>query len=225
MRLSFDKLIVRNFKSILEPLCLDFHGSDEVLSVFPKTSPSKSNIRRNNAKPKTVAKGKEYARVSFGHDDDGGSVARIFQTIKAAPVRRQRLRDGTTVYNLQPTHGVEYKDKGGASRIFYTAKADAIERIGDAHPTVKPVDLICYLTRLITPPNGIVLDLFAGTGTTAEAAFIEGFSSVLIEREQSYTKIIRDRMRTVQRPFSRTVQVANNKSKRLSVPKFLQTGK
>jgi hypothetical protein len=62
------------------------------------------------------------------------------------------------------------------------------------HPTVKPLDLMQYLVRLVTPPKGVVLDLFAGTGTTGEAAWREGMSAVLIEREAEYQDDIRRRM-------------------------------
>jgi site-specific DNA-methyltransferase (adenine-specific) len=79
-------------------------------------------------------------------------------------------------------------------RIFYTAKAGADDRLGSKHPTVKPLDLIQYLVRLVTPPGGVCLDLFAGTGTTGEAAFREGFRAILIEREAEYLADIERRM-------------------------------
>ena len=80
------------------------------------------------------------------------------------------------------------------ARFFYTAKADADDRIGSNHPTVKPVDLMRWLVRLVTPPGGLVLDPFSGTGTTGEAVFREGFRAVLIEREPAYCGDIRRRM-------------------------------
>lgn len=83
---------------------------------------------------------------------------------------------------------------GEAWRYFYSAKADAHDRIGSRHPTVKPVDLMQWLVRLITPPGGVVLDPFAGTGTTGEAALREGFAAVLIEREEEYRVDIARRM-------------------------------
>lgn len=86
-------------------------------------------------------------------------------------------------------------DGGTAARFFYSAKADADDRIGSKHPTVKPVDLMQYLVRLVTPPGGTVLDPFAGTGTTGEAAWREGLNAVLIEREEEYQQDIRERMR------------------------------
>lgn len=86
---------------------------------------------------------------------------------------------------------------GCAKRFYYTSKADADDRIGSRHPTVKPVDLMQWLVRLVTPPGGLVLDPFAGTGTTGEAAFREGMRAVLIEREAEYQADIRRRMALV----------------------------
>lgn len=85
-------------------------------------------------------------------------------------------------------------DTGSAARFFWASKAGADDRLGSKHPTVKPVDLIQELARLYTPPGGTILDPFAGTGTTGEAAFREGFNAVLIERELEYQADIRRRM-------------------------------
>lgn len=86
------------------------------------------------------------------------------------------------------------RDKGSAARFFYCAKADADDRAWSKHPTVKPLDLIRWLSRLITPPGGHVLDLFAGSGTTGEAARLEGFDVTLIEREAEYVADINRRL-------------------------------
>jgi DNA modification methylase len=92
-------------------------------------------------------------------------------------------------------HGAS--DFGGASRFFYVAKANSSERPreGDtAHPTVKPLDLMRYLVRLVTPPGGTVLEPFAGSGTTLEACVIEGFHAIGIEREADYLPLIEQRL-------------------------------
>ena len=92
---------------------------------------------------------------------------------------------------------VGYGDMGGASRFFYVAKADASERPrvnGTAHPTVKPLSLMRWLVRLVTPPGGTVLEPFAGSGTTVEACIIEGFQCIAIEREADYLPLIRQRI-------------------------------
>jgi site-specific DNA-methyltransferase (adenine-specific) len=97
--------------------------------------------------------------------------------------------------------GAEYDDEGGASRFFpvfrYEAKAPSSERPRDgetAHPTVKPLDLMRWLVRLVTPPGGTVLEPFAGSGTTAEACVIEGFKCIAIEREADYLSLIAARL-------------------------------
>jgi hypothetical protein len=104
-----------------------------------------------------------------------------------------------------------YGDTGGASRFFpqfawdpdydfpfmYCAKASPSERPkvdGIAHPTCKPVALMRWLVRLVTPPGGIVLDPFAGSGTTGEACRQEMMKYVLIEREPDYIRLIHARL-------------------------------
>jgi len=85
-------------------------------------------------------------------------------------------------------------DTGTAARFFFSSKADAEDRWGSKHPTVKPVELIRWLARLVTPPGGTLLDPFAGSGTAGIAALAEGFSAILIEREAEYLADIRERL-------------------------------
>jgi site-specific DNA-methyltransferase (adenine-specific) len=98
--------------------------------------------------------------------------------------------------NTKPC-GSLYTDNGSAARFFYSAKADSDDRLGSKHPTVKPVDLMQWLVRLVTPKGGLVLDPFAGTGTTAEACCREGMRCMLVERETEYQADIRRRMALV----------------------------
>lgn len=83
---------------------------------------------------------------------------------------------------------------GGASRYFYCAKASKSERQGSTHPTMKPIKLMRYLCRLITPPGGLVLDPFMGSGSTGVAALIEGFDFIGIEREEDFFCISQKRI-------------------------------
>jgi len=97
---------------------------------------------------------------------------------------------------------IEYGDKGSAARFFYCAKASKAERnMGDNknyHPTVKPIKLMEYLVRLVTPKEGIVLEPFAGSGTTLIACKQQGFNYIGIEREQEYCDIAEARLKAVQ---------------------------
>jgi DNA modification methylase len=100
-----------------------------------------------------------------------------------------------------------YRDRstptlGGASRFFptfrYQAKAPGKERPKvegvEPHPTVKPLELIRWLVRLVTPPGGVVLDPFVGSGTTIEACILEGFSCIAMESYEPYLASIRVRL-------------------------------
>ena len=103
--------------------------------------------------------------------------------------------------------GPLYFDSGGASRFFYCPKASRREREAGCedlqspatpprnhHPTVKPVALMRWLVRLVTPPGGVVLDPFAGSGTTCIAAGLEGFGFLACEREAEYVEIAEARI-------------------------------
>ncbi len=89
-------------------------------------------------------------------------------------------------------------DSGGASRFFYVAKASKRERNAgcevNGHPTVKPIKLMEYLCKLITPPGGIILDPFCGSGSTGVAAVNLGFKFIGIEREKEYGEIAEKRI-------------------------------
>src|SRR5690606_34642975 len=130
--------------------------------------------------------------------------------IRQGGARPARRGPGTKGYHGWPNGTndgvrIEY-ESGGASRFFYVAKASRSERtmggkVENNHPTVKPIKLMRYLCRLITPPGGIILDPFAGSGTTLIATVQEGFNVIGIEREPEYCNIIRQRMAAVQQPL------------------------
>jgi hypothetical protein len=124
------------------------------------------------------------------------------------PARRGADKSNRHVYHssFPGQEGLERRQApdGGAARFYpcfrYQAKAPRSERPQvpgvPAHPTVKPVAIMQWLLKLVTPPGGHVLDPFAGTGTTAEAAWIEGFDCTLIERDAGNLKLIEARLNT-----------------------------
>lgn len=86
-------------------------------------------------------------------------------------------------------------DSGSSARFFYCAKTSKAERgEGNTHPTVKPAALMQYLCRLVTPPNGLVLDPFMGSGSTGMAALREGFRFIGVDRDADYCEIARRRI-------------------------------
>ena len=126
-------------------------------------------------------------------DEQSGDTTRYFQ----APRQGDGKSIDGSVFGQHAGDGIGYNDTGGASRYFYVAKADASERPrvnGTAHPTVKPLALMRWLVRLVTPPGGTVLEPFAGSGTTAEACIIEGFDCIAIEKGDEYLPLIMQRI-------------------------------
>ena len=168
------------------PANLIHDGSDEVVGLFPVTGPSKATAR-NNGDFKSQAKGHEKAHVTFGHDDQGGSAARFFYQAKASKTDRE---DG-----LGDREAVRIADRvaddgpGGDNPRNRTNKPRV-----NHHPTVKPTDLMRYLCRLVTPPGGVVLDPFMGSGSTGRGAVLEGFGFTGIEIDPEYLSIARDRI-------------------------------
>jgi DNA modification methylase len=134
-------------------------------------------------------------------EDQAAELDRQSGWSKSPPVDsviRVKANDSIGTFKMpdRQTHN-GHGDSGGASRFFYVAKAPAKERPkvdGTAHPTVKPLTLMRWLCRLVTPPDGVILEPFAGSGTTIEAALLEGFRVVAIEREAEYLPLIQARL-------------------------------
>ena len=102
------------------------------------------------------------------------------------------------VSTAQNQHG----DTGGASRFFYCAKASKKEKtlnktIENKHPTVKSLKLMKYLINLVTPPGGVVLDPFMGSGTTGQAALEGNFGFVGVELEADSFEICKNRCSSI----------------------------
>ncbi|WP_256993590.1 DNA-methyltransferase [Rhodococcus sp. 06-418-5] len=113
------------------------------------------------------------------------------------PANRQGIGFTESTATVEPPASRVEHDAGGASRFFptfrYEAKAPTSERPvvnGVQHPTVKPLALMRWLVRLVTPPNGVVLEPFAGSGTTAEACIHERMRCIAIERDDDYLPLI-----------------------------------
>lgn len=138
-------------------------GSPQVLEAFGRFGESKSppvGSMGGGSGNRQSEYGLSDQRHSNGYGDSG-SAARFF-----------------------PTLGYTEEDY----RFFYSSKANKAERMGSQHPTVKPIALLRWLARLITPPGGRILDPFAGTGTTGAAARAEGFGFTGIEMTDEYVE-------------------------------------
>jgi len=140
----------------------------EVLDGESGFSKSSANCRNNAAREGQTSFGDEKARVGWGHDDEGGA-SRFFPRIHYSPKANRKEREA----------GLTAPPGERANR----------------HPTVKPIALMRWLCRLITPPGGVILDPFAGSGSTGCAAVQEGLDFVGIEREASYCEIAEARIK------------------------------
>ncbi len=177
-------------------------GSDEVLAAFPDAPGQQGPISSTAPSPKTSRIYGAYARI-------GEASAHC-------------ANDGDVGFKMQP--GARRLDEGSAARFFFSAKADADDRLGSKHPTVKPLDLMRWLVRLVTPPGGVVLDCFAGTGTTGEAAAREGFCAILIERESEYRADIVRRMGLMREGALERRKAAVAHRKPADLPLFCEDG-
>jgi site-specific DNA-methyltransferase (adenine-specific) len=108
-----------------------------------------------------------------------------------------RMNDDAWVARDLPRTG--HEDSGTAARFFYCAKASKAERAGSDHPTVKPLALMSWLCRLVTPPGGVILDPFLGSGTTGAAAVADGFRFIGIERDPGYFRTAKRRIAAAER--------------------------
>lgn len=124
--------------------------------------------------------------------------ANNYSNFNSIGITKEGGRFPSNVILNEETENTEWK------RFFYCAKASREEREEglngnqdriNIHPTVKPIDLMQYLCRLITPPNGVVLDPFMGSGSTGIGAVKEGFNFIGIEREKEYFEIAKARIR------------------------------
>jgi hypothetical protein len=123
-----------------------------------------------------------------------GSAARFFYCAKASKRDRDEGCEG-----MEEKSAAECVDRVEGSAGMNSPRAGAGRTSGSRnhHPTVKPTDLMRYLCRLVTPPDGLVLDPFMGSGSTGKAAALEGFSFIGIEREAEYVAIAQARINHV----------------------------
>lgn len=166
------------------PANLIHDGSDEVLELFPETKSGlmKQHIEGGNFNVFS----KQYPRdvETIG---DSGSAARFFYCAKASKAERNMGCEG-----MMPVRDADRAKDDGAGGNNPRNRSNNPKQ--NHHPTVKPLALMRYLVRLVTPPNGTVLDPFLGSGTTAIAAIQEGFDWIGIEREAEYCDIARARI-------------------------------
>ena len=163
-------------------------GSEEVLELFPDSKGGAYPAKRGQAVNTAFASGQE-TEGGFRAMGDSGSAARFFYCAKANKSERNAGLEALPSVRASAM-GYE-RGLGDAGEGMFK---DRNPQKQNFHPTVKPLALMRYLVRLITPPNGIVLDPFAGSGTTLVAATMEKFDCIGIEMTDEYLPIIEARV-------------------------------
>lgn len=169
-------------------------GSDEVRAAFPNAGGQRGAITGDEPSSQTnIVYGEFNGRpASSPRNEIDKSAARFFYCAKASKADRDEGLDAfTTATPGELTGG---RSAGSAGLNSPRAGAGRTEGGKNIHPTVKPTDLMRYLCRLVTPPGGVVLDPFAGSGSTGKAAILEGFHFIGFELDPEYAKIAKSRI-------------------------------
>ena len=175
------------------PANLIHDGSEEVLAGFPQSS-AKNGVTQGEGKGGiwSESTGK---RAGPTHGD-AGSAARFFYCAKAS--KKDRDEGLENMPSVHRPNGNKWTDQDyRVSRGERPPSAESGPR-KNVHPTVKPTDLMRYLCRLVTPPGGVVLDPFMGSGSTGKAAMLEGFRFIGCELSPEYAEIAKRRIAATQ---------------------------
>jgi site-specific DNA-methyltransferase (adenine-specific) len=182
----------------------------ELLDEQSGISKDTAHARNKNGTKETPA-GHSYGfkaqpqKVS-GHNDSGGA-SRFFYVAKASKRDRNEGLD-----ELLETTAADMVDREPDSAGMNSPRAGAGRTSGakNFHPTVKPTSLMEYLIKLVTPPNGTVLDPFTGSGSTGKAAILQGFDFIGIEMTQEYLPIIEGRLKHAEALVAERIKETTN---------------
>lgn len=171
------------------PANLIWDGSDEVKDLFPDSN----GAGGSQPKVKVTGYGSNIGNGKSEYDGDGripmdsgsGSASRFFFCAKPSPKERN--------FGLGDEFEVKRPDERTSTGMG-TFEVKGVQPQKNFHPTIKPVTLMCYLSKLITPKGGIVLDPFMGSGTTGISCVINGFDFIGMEREKEYFDIAKTRI-------------------------------
>lgn len=169
-------------------------GSDEVEAAFAVFGFSKDTAHNRGERHGAIygnGRGPSGPSGVRGFNESG-TASRFFYCAKASKADRD---DGLKDMPSVPVSTLE--DNGDSFKMGSGNTRKAKRR--NNHPTVKPTALMCYLCRLITPPGGVILDPFAGTGSTGRGALLEGFGFVGIEADPAWAEVARKRVQAVVR--------------------------
>jgi len=172
-------------------------GSQEVLAGFPQSKSTGGT--KGGANGSVYGNGKGIPHPEYFNFADSGSAARFFYCAKASKADRDEGCEGLDEINA----GIGDERPSGQSMQRLDGRDARIVR--NHHPTVKSTALMRYLCKLITPPGGVILDCFMGSGSTGKAAALEGFDFIGIEQSAEYCEIAKRRIDAVTLPIFASV--------------------
>lgn len=181
-------------------------GSEDVTRLFPINNANGYRVNPSvvDLSDAVIGYSGDAIRGERGHDDTG-SAARFFYCAKASKEDRDEGLESLPIRSAG-----EVTDRQDGSDGLNSPRAGAGRTNGSRnhHPTVKPTDLMRYLCRLVTPPNGTVLDPFCGSGSTGKAAVLERFNFIGIELSAEYCELAEKRIEAVTRQGLLSFEVA-----------------
>jgi DNA modification methylase len=168
-------------------------GKDEVLEGFPVTTSGALNAGHKQGAGSFGKIGGETILRDYGGDT--GSAARFYYVAKSSKRDRDEGCEGLPLRGKNEVYGNGLNTATKLDPALHTVESVANRpQRNNHHPTVKPTALMQYLCRLITPPGGLVLDPFCGSGSTGKGAILEGFRFIGIEQDAEYIEIARRRI-------------------------------
>jgi DNA modification methylase len=171
------------------PANLIHDGSEDVVVGFPDSKGAMGDVKGNE--PSTPGYSGGFGRSpASSKRGDSGSASRFFYCAKASKADRNEGLEGEGAKRDESRNAEQPSMNGGKGNPYNRGCIP----VQNTHPTVKPTALMRYLCKLVTPPGGVVLDPFAGSGSTGKAARLEGFRFLGIELEESYCTIARARI-------------------------------
>jgi site-specific DNA-methyltransferase (adenine-specific) len=184
-------------------------GTDDKLSFGSRELGD--GVKYGKCKPTTEGEQNAQGRFPANLIHDGSpEVLELFPETKSGALKpyKENHENASSYSMARDKTFTQSANSGSAARFFYCAKASKKDRDeGNNHPTVKPTALMAYLCRLITPPGGVVLDPYMGSGSTGKAAVREGFGFVGCELDPDYFKIATARVENEQhQPDEQTKQ-------------------
>ncbi|HUX80654.1 MAG TPA: site-specific DNA-methyltransferase, partial [Alphaproteobacteria bacterium] len=176
-------------------------GSDEVVGLFPNT---KSGKVKNNKEQYGGESNTGFIRGvsnSQNQHGDSGSAARFFYCAKASKSERNRGCEGLEAkdnldYEIDPEYPYKsgHRNDNNANQLYMGITGKPPTKQKNHHPTVKPIALMKYLIKLVSREGATILDPFAGSGTTGIACKHLNRKFILIEKEQEYCEIAKQRI-------------------------------